>query len=118
MDQHRVPHGLPLEVAIQATRAALDSYRHRFPGAAPGGAWDDERTGRLWFEVAGKRLDGRIRIDEQAIELELDVPLVFRPFRKKALEIIEQEIALWVDRARRGELHMPGADDETEEAPG
>lgn len=116
MESHRVPHGLPIDLALLATRTALESYRIRFPHVAPDGEWVSERHGRLWFQVAGKRLEGEIHVDEEAVELKLDVPLVFRPFRRKALELIETEIALWIDRARRGELHMPGADDVTEES--
>lgn len=115
MESHRVPHGLPLDLALLATRTALDSYKRRFPKVAPDGEWLSERHGRLWFDAAGKRLEGEIHVDEEAVELRLDVPLVFRPFRKKALEVIEAEIALWIDRARRGELHLPEVDDVTEE---
>jgi hypothetical protein len=32
------------------------------------------------------------------------VPLVFRPFRGKALEIIEREARVWLEKAKKGEL--------------
>ena len=45
-----------------------------------------------------------MHVQAHAIELELDVPLLFRPFRKKAISIIEAEVRAWIDRAKAGEL--------------
>ena len=39
-----------------------------------------------------------------AVELELEVPFLFRPFRKAAIRIIEGEIRQWIARAEAGEL--------------
>ena len=36
--------------------------------------------------------------------LDLDVPFVFRLFKSKAVEVIEREVRVWIDKAKRGEL--------------
>ena len=41
-------------------------------------------------------------------ELELDVPLLLRPFRAKAIEVLEQEVRAWIEKAKRGELGKTG----------
>ena len=35
---------------------------------------------------------------------ELDVPFLLRPFKKKAIDVIEQEIKKWVKKAENGEV--------------
>lgn len=102
--QHRIPHGLAHDLARRATRAALESYRQRFAAYEPGGEWRTEDLAIVWFKVAGTRLEGTIEVADQAILLELEVPLVFRPIRKLALEVIEREVRAWIERARVGEL--------------
>ena len=102
--QHRIPHGLDHELARRATRAALESYRERFAGHEPGGVWNTLDHGTIWFKAAGLRLEGTIEVTDEAILLDLEVPLVFRPIRKLALEVIEREVEAWIERARHGEL--------------
>ena len=102
--QHRIPHGLDLELARLATRAALESYRQRFSAHDPGGDWVSEDKATISFTAAGVRLEGSVEVDPQDIVLDLEVPLVFRPIRKLALELIEREVMEWIERARAGEL--------------
>ncbi len=101
---HRIPHDLPRKLARVATRSALEAYRKRYPQVAPGGKWIDDDQVRIWFDIAGKRLEGGIRVTDDAILLDLDFPLVFRPFRKQAIEVIEREVKWWIDRAHAGQL--------------
>lgn len=58
----------------------------------------------MWFKAAGVRLEGTIEVGPQDIVLDLEVPLVFRPLRRAALQVIEREVTEWIERARRGEL--------------
>ncbi|MCB9777638.1 MAG: polyhydroxyalkanoic acid system family protein [Alphaproteobacteria bacterium] len=101
---HAIPHGLSHELAREATRHALDSYRIRFPQVSPQGDWVSPDEARISFTVAGTTLRGKVVVTDREIQLELDVPLVFRPFRKRALELIENEVRGWLDRAREGGL--------------
>jgi len=103
-DQHRVPHDLPLPVARMATRAALDSYRARFAHLGPDGRWLDDDNVELSFVLRGRRVDARLRVEPDAIVISLSLPRLFRPFRRRAVAVIEQEVRRWVERARRGEL--------------
>ena len=102
--KHKIPHDLDHSLARLATRRALDAYRERFPELRPDGEWLDDDRARIWFSPPGRRLEGRVHVQAHAIELELDVPLLFRPFRKKAISIIEAEVRAWIDRAKAGEL--------------
>ena len=104
MAQHDVPHDLSFELAKKATEKAFDAYAARVAEYSPTATWTSERHADVSFRVKGVSLDGALEIKEQAIGMELDVPLLFRPFRKKALEIIEREVVEWIEKAKRGEL--------------
>jgi hypothetical protein len=104
MARHKIPHGLSLDLAQRATRAALESYREQFPEVQPTGRWTSDSHAEVSFTVAGKTLRGEVDVDPQNILLDLDVPLVFRPFRSTALRIIDEEIRAWIAKARDGRL--------------
>lgn len=102
--KHSVPHDLTHALAREATRHALESYRARFPEFKPQGQWTSEDRVELSFSVMGSTLKGVVDVLPKQIDLELDVPMMFRPFRGKALEVIEEEIRAWIRKARAGEL--------------
>ncbi len=103
--KHRIAHSLPHPLARTAVRKALETYQAQFPEYKPGGDWKDENTVRLWFSPPGAKLEGWVRVAGDAIEIELDkVPFLFRPFRKKAIEVIEGEVREWIEKARKGQL--------------
>jgi hypothetical protein len=101
---HRIPHGLSHALAREAARHALESYRERFASFSPEGEWSDPDHARVSFQALGKRLDGAVRVDPEAVELELDVPLLMRPFQSKAMDVIEGEVRRWIELAREGKL--------------
>ncbi|MFT5586940.1 MAG: hypothetical protein ACI9VR_004543 [Cognaticolwellia sp.] len=102
--KHRISHDLGLELARLATARALESYREQFPEAQPEGRWVGEDRAEVAFSVAGKRLKGQIDVALENIDIELDLPLIFRPFQKQAMAVIEEEIEAWLTKARNGEL--------------
>ena len=50
------------------------------------------------------RLRGEMEITPGTIEMELDVPLLLRPFRKRALAIVDEETRGWIEKAKAGEI--------------
>ncbi|HJN75062.1 MAG TPA: polyhydroxyalkanoic acid system family protein [Myxococcota bacterium] len=105
--KHRIPHDLPLDTARTLTRNALESYREQFPEYSPRGNWESEDVATLTFTVMGNTLIGRVEVHPSTIELELtNIPLLFRPFRTAALEVIECEIREWIERAKQGKEGM------------
>lgn len=101
--KHSVPHDLSHALAREATHHALESYRARFSEYKPQGRWITEDKAEISFSVVGSTLKGLVEVLPDRVELELDVPLMFRPFRGKALQIIEDEIKEWIRKARAGQ---------------
>lgn len=102
--QHTIPHGLDHAQALMVTQKALDSYQARFTDYRPQQRWVNQDRAEIQFTVAGKTLKGYIQVQPKDIALDLDVPLLFAPFRGRALKIIEEEIEGWIRRAKAGEL--------------
>jgi hypothetical protein len=100
---HDLDQGLAKEVAVRA----FESYQKRFADYQPKMSWNSERDARIEFTVKGLKLQGSIGITPRAIELDLDVPFVFRLFKSKAIDVIEREVRSWLDKAKRGELTKP-----------
>ena len=103
--KHRIPHGLSHDLARQVARRALESYRTRFAEYEPVSEWVDEDRAMVAFKAAGRRLEGQVRVDDEAIELELEVPLLWRPFQGHAMRLIEEQVHSWLDKARNGQLN-------------
>lgn len=102
--KHVVHHGLGFETARKVTDAAFASYQERFQQYHPQARWLDDRRAEITFKVKGISLAGSIEVDEKDIAMDLDVPFVLRPFKGKAIGLIEEEIQKWVAKAKKGEL--------------
>jgi len=102
--RHSISHNLDHETARRVTKKALESYQTRFSKYSPDQIWIDDNSARVKFTVSNKTLQGLVVVTPEEIELELSVPLIFRPFQKIALRTIEQEINSWLESARKGEI--------------
>jgi hypothetical protein len=101
---HEIAHDLDFDLAKLAAAKAAEAYQERFAEYDYKANWVRNDRVELSFTVMGKTLDGAMTVKARKLELELEVPLLFRPFRGKALEIIEREARMWIDKAKRGEL--------------
>jgi hypothetical protein len=102
--KHSISHDLDPGTLKRAIDAALRSYAAELSKYSPTIDWvSDEQVG-IGFSVKGLSLAGQIQLKPKTIDLNLDVPFILRPFKKKAIAIIEREIGVWIDRARREEL--------------
>jgi hypothetical protein len=106
--KHQIAHDLDAETAKQVAVRAFEAYQKKFADYHPKLEWVSDREARLEFSVKGLKLLGSIGILPRAIELDLDVPFVFRLFKSKAIGVIEREVRTWIDKAKRGELTSAG----------
>jgi hypothetical protein len=102
--KHEIAHDLDVNLAKEATVRAFEAYQKRFVDYHPQMHWTAERDARIEFTV---KLQGSIGILPRVIELDLEVPFLFRIFKGKALEVIEREVRIWLDKAKRGEITAP-----------
>lgn len=102
--RHEVTHGLGLELAKKAVRAATESYAVRFAKYSPKTVWESDSKAKVSFSVPGGNLDGSLEVKSDVVVFELDIPFLLRPFKSKAIDIVEGEIKIWVEKAKKGEL--------------
>lgn len=102
--KHSVEHGLSRDEAKRVAEAAIKSYSERFSEFSPTCTWTSDYAAQIGFSVKGMSLSGGLEVGEAAIDLALEVPFLLRPFKGKALGVIEEEIRRWVDKSKAGEL--------------
>lgn len=102
--KHVIKHDLDMDLLKKATQHAMDAYGERFSDYNPTATWNSDTNATISFTAKGVSLEGELDLRPKEIELSLDVPFVFRVFKKRALAIIDEEITKWIDKAERGEL--------------
>lgn len=102
--KHKIRHGLEHDLARRVTHKAFESYQQRYARFDPQADWVTEDRADVSFSVKGVSLEGSLEITDEDVVVDLDVPFVFKPFRKKAVGVIESEIRDWIDKAKRGDI--------------
>jgi len=99
-----IQHGLDMPTAKRVTERAFAEYQKRYPEYHPSLCWVTDQQADVAFNAKGVKLGGTMALAPGSIALELDVPFLFRPFQKKALDIIDREVRVWLEKARTGEI--------------
>jgi len=102
--KHSIPHDLDSSTVQKVATLALNQYATQFAQYDPKIEWKGANQAEILFKAAGATLKGSLQLRSDAIELELDVPLLLRPFRTKAIQVLEDEVKVWLEKARRGTL--------------
>lgn len=98
--KHIIPHNLDAATARAVADRAFAEYQKRYPTYQPEIRWVTDQCAEIGFNAKGLRLRGKVDVDPSAIAFELNVPLLLRPFQKRAVEVIDREVRLWIDRVR------------------
>lgn len=102
--KHRVPHDLGQDAARKATEAAWGAYSERFAKYSPTCNWVSPNRADIGFTAKGIKLTGTIEVLADGIDLDLDVPLLLRPFKGTAISVIDEEIKKWIQKSKKGEV--------------
>jgi hypothetical protein len=102
--KHVVRHDLGQERARKVAHAALNAYSEKFAKYSPKVNWTSENNAQISFNVKGFNLSGALEVLDRSIEMDLDVPLMLRPFKGQALRVIEEEINDWIGKAKNGQV--------------
>ena len=102
--QHVVEHELELALARRAAEKAYESYSKEYAEYSPTADWTSETHCDVTFTVKKVTLKGAMDLEPGRVVMDLDVPLLFRPFKKLALGYVLKEVRTWLDKAKNGEL--------------
>ena len=102
--RHDVPHNLDDATAKLVADKSLDSYRRQFSEYQPRLTWPSSTRAEIAFKIKGVTLTGSVDLLPGVFAIDMEVPFVFRLFKKKATAVVEREIRKWIAKAERGEL--------------
>lgn len=102
--EHAVPHDLGPERAKKVAESAVASYEKRFEKYHAKARWTSPTKAEISFNVKGMSLSGTLEVQAKAIELDLDVPFLLKPFKGTAIGVIEEEIKSWLAKEKAGQL--------------
>jgi len=94
--KHSVTHPLSPADARRAIEAAFGEYAQRFAGFAPQMQWLAPELAQVGFQALGRKIVAQVRVLDRALEIDMDVPLLARPFLGRAKGAIDREVARWV----------------------
>ena len=97
--KHSVDHPLETEKAKEVLDRALDTYREHYVENSVATSWVDERTATVDFQVTGKKIAGSITVCESCYDIDLKLPWMLRPFKKRIAQSLDSELQRWIERA-------------------
>ena len=95
--KHYFNHNLNQDDATMLTKEALDSYCDKYSEFQPKVAWNNHQA-EIALVVAGSKLKGVVEVEPGRIGLDMNIPFLLRPFKKKAIDVIQKEITTWMQR--------------------
>ncbi|WP_437962546.1 polyhydroxyalkanoic acid system family protein (plasmid) [Sorangium sp. So ce119] len=108
--KHTVHHDLNDDEAKTAVLRALARYRDRYAEYSPSMLWSDDRSADLGFSFKGYKVTGRLELRPSAVDLDVDVPLALRMFKRMAIAAIDEEVRRYLGEAHRERaLRAPAA---------
>lgn len=93
--KHRVSHPLDRPSARRALDEAFAEYRERFRRHEPSLRWTAPDEVQVSFHALDRSFEARVHLLDQALEIEMNVPLLARPFVSRAKRRIEREVSHW-----------------------
>jgi hypothetical protein len=82
--------------AKRAIETAFGEYSKRYSGFAPQLQWLEPELAQVGFQALGRKIVAQVRVLDRALEIDMDVPLLVRPFVGRATAAIDREVARWV----------------------
>ena len=102
--KHVIAHDLDVSTAKKVAERAFAEYQHRYAKYDPHFRWATDHRAEVVFNAKGFTLEGKMEVGAREITLDLKVPLLLRPFKGRAMEIIDREVKRWLVRAHQGDL--------------
>jgi hypothetical protein len=102
--EHAIKHGLSHDQAKAAAKSAVDAYSQKLAKYAPKIGWQGDSKVSIAFTAKGLSMEGGLSIEPDRFVISFDVPFLMRPFKSKALEVVEREAQTWIAKAKAGQL--------------
>ncbi|MGB5696599.1 MAG: polyhydroxyalkanoic acid system family protein [Polyangiales bacterium] len=103
--QHIIKHDLSPELAKRAAEKAAEYYTAKWAKYDAKTTWLTDTYAEITFHVKGVNVAATVDMQPgQAVIDMKKVPLLLRPFKNMALDVVQKTMQKWIDKAKDGEL--------------
>jgi len=97
--KHSVQHALEPARARDVLGRALETYRQDYKEYDVTASWLDDERAAVGFSMPGGQIEGTITICSHCYDIDLELPLMLKPFSNRIAGVVDQELQRWIDRA-------------------
>ena len=103
--QHIIKHDLSPELAKKAADKAAEHYTEKWQKYDAKTTWLSDTKAEISFHVKGVNVVASIEMQPGQAVIDMQkVPLLLRPFKNMALDVVQKTMEKWIVRAKAGEL--------------
>lgn len=103
--EHIIKHDLSPELAKKAADKAAEHYTKKWEKYDAKSTWVADDKAEITFRVKGVNVAATVEMQPGQAVIEMQkVPLLLRPFKNMALDVVQRTIEKWMERAKNGEL--------------
>ena len=103
--QHIIKHDLSPELAKKAAEKAADHYTEKWAKYDAQTTWLSDNQAEISFHLKGVNVTASIDMQPGQVVIDMQkVPLLLRPFRNMALDVVQRTMEKWIVKAKNGEL--------------
>jgi hypothetical protein len=103
--EHIIKHDLSPELAKKAADKAAEHYTKKWEKYDAKSTWVSDDKAEITFRVKGVNVAATVEMQDGQAVIEMQkVPLLLRPFKNMALDVVQRTIEKWMIRAKNGEL--------------
>ena len=103
--QHIIKHDLSPELAKKAANKAAEYYTEKWAKYDAKTTWTSDSHADITFHVKGVSVAATVDMEPGQVIIDMNkVPLLLRPFKNMALDVVHKTMEKWIVRAKNGEL--------------
>ena len=103
--QHIIKHDLSPELAKKAAEKAAEYYTKKWEKYDAKTTWTSDDHAEITFHVKGVSVAATVDMQPGEVVIDMKkVPLLLRPFKNMALDVVHKTMDKWITRAKDGEL--------------
>ena len=103
--EHIIKHNLSPELAKKAADKAAEHYTKKWEKYDAKSTWVTDNRAEITFHVKGVHVAATVDMQPGQAVIEMQkVPLLLRPFKNMALDVVQRTMEKWIEKAQNGEL--------------
>jgi hypothetical protein len=103
--QHIIKHDLSPELAKKAAERAAEYYTQKWEKYDATTTWTSDTHAEITFHVKGVNVAATVDLQPGQVVIDMTkVPLLLRPFKNMALDVVQKTMEKWIVKAQNGEL--------------